>query len=45
MIRKDYEKPMVITINLKQSQQLLSGSPQGSLPDSQDPINDEWDDY
>lgn len=44
MKRKNYNRPTVQCVELKQRQQLLNSSPQGDLGDSQAPTNYDWDD-
>lgn len=42
MKKKDYEKPMAQVVMLQHAAHLLSGSPNGSLPNSIPPENYEW---
>ncbi len=42
MKRKDYQKPTMRVVKLLQQTHLLYGSPTGTLPDSQDPEQQNW---
>ena len=42
MKRKDYERPTLKVVTLQQHQQVLAGSPTGTLPGSEIPEEQNW---